>query len=121
MTIVATIRKKRTFATIATHSASKPHIIFYSACMHAWYHLLKDFLNADFEFEFVQAKRTLMKLKVVEIAGVLVGLISATLKQWPLSNCSLLPSFSVAAAPDQAYTVLFMITQLNNSYKPGKV
>ncbi len=30
VTIVATIRKKRTFATIATHSASKPHIIFYS-------------------------------------------------------------------------------------------
>ncbi len=35
VTIVATIRKnrkkKRTFATLATHSASKPHIIFYSA------------------------------------------------------------------------------------------
>ena len=43
------------------------------------------------EFEFVQVKRTFDdKLKVVEIAGVLVGLISAALKQWPLSNCSLL-------------------------------
>ncbi len=48
-----------------------------------------DFLMA--ELEFVQVKRTFDdKLKVVEIAGVLVGLISAALKQWPLSNCSLL-------------------------------
>ena len=53
--------------------------------------LFKDFLMA--EFEFVQVKRTFDdKLKVVEIAGVLVGLISAALKQWPLSNCSLLPA-----------------------------
>ncbi len=42
------------------------------------------------EFEFVQVKRTFYgKLKVVEIAGVLLGLISAALEQWPLLNCSL--------------------------------
>ncbi len=51
--------------------------------------LLKDFLMA--ELAFVQVKRIFDdKLKVVELAGVLVGLISAALKQWPLSNCSLL-------------------------------
>ncbi len=49
----------------------------------------KDFLMA--EFEFVQVKIIFDdKLKVVELAGELVGLISAALKQWPLSNCSLL-------------------------------
>ncbi len=43
------------------------------------------------EFEFVLVKITFDdKLKVVEIAGVLVGLIIAALKRWPLSNCSLL-------------------------------
>ncbi len=43
------------------------------------------------KLEFVQVKRTFDdKLKVVEIAGVLVGLIRPALKQWPLSNCSLL-------------------------------
>ncbi len=36
------------------------------------------------------AASSLCTLKVVELAGVLVGLISAALKQWPLSNCSLL-------------------------------
>ena len=69
-----------------------------------------DFLMA--ELEFVQVKRTFDdKLKVVEIAGVLVGLISAALKQWPLSNCSLLFQQNetfVGAAPDQAYTVLII-------------
>ncbi len=49
--------------------------------------LFKDFLMA----EFVLVKRTFDdKLKVVEIAGVFIGLIRAALKQWPLSNCSLL-------------------------------
>ncbi len=53
--------------------------------------LLKDFPMA--EFELVQVKITFDdKLKVVEIAGVLVGvgLINVSLEQWPLSNCNLL-------------------------------
>ncbi len=42
--------------------------------------LLKDFLMA--EVEFVQVRRTFDdKLKVVEIAGVLVGLINTSLDQ----------------------------------------
>ncbi len=70
--------------------------------------LLKDFLMA--EFEFMQVIRTFDdKLKVVEIAGMLVGLISAVLEQWPLLNCSLLfqqnETFS-SRGHDQAYTVI---------------
>ncbi len=56
VTIVATIRKKRkkkhTFATIATHSASKPHILIYSvvySCSHThlnqWHRMLNQCLK----------------------------------------------------------------------------
>ncbi len=59
------------------------------------------------QFEFVQVKKTFDdKLKVVEIVGVLLGLISAALKQWPFSNCSLLcqkMKHLVAAASDREY------------------
>ncbi len=63
--------------------------------------LHKDFLMA--EFKFMQVKTTFdNKLNYLE-------LINAALEQWPLLNCSLLfqqNEHLVAAAPDQAYTVI---------------